>query len=168
MVRTGQTRSAGQSVRYRPMVVADAAVVQRRRVQRESTGVTRRVRSLSAVRRMRALCSAPAVLSLERAAVLPLGLASFYDCGKGAASPCGVTQAKRKTKETPSRMIRNQKPRAVHQPLLFSTEVRQVVELPTEKKRELQTALADLLLNALTGDDSSDSGETDDASQAHA
>jgi len=65
-------------------------------------------------------------------------------------------------------MIRNQTSPAVHQQLLFSPTVPQVVDVPTEKKRELQTALADLLLNALTGDDSSDSGETDDASQAHA
>ncbi len=65
-------------------------------------------------------------------------------------------------------MIRNQKPPAVHQQVLFSTVVQQVVDLPTDKQRELQTAVAELLLNALTGDDSIDSGQTDDTSQTHA
>ena len=64
-------------------------------------------------------------------------------------------------------MIRNQKSPAVHQPLLFSPTIQPVVELPPEKQRELQTALAELLLNTLTGNDSSDSGETNDESQTH-
>jgi hypothetical protein len=66
------------------------------------------------------------------------------------------------------RMIRNPKSPVVRQPLLFSLAAPPVVELPTEKRRELQTALAELLLNTLTANDSSDSGETDDAPQAHA
>jgi len=74
----------------------------------------------------------------------------------------------KKTKETRSSMIRNQKPPAVRQRVLFSPAVQQVVDLPTDKQRELQTAVAELLLNALTSDDFIDSGETDDASQTHA
>jgi len=99
---------------------------------------------------------------------LPLALASFYDCGKGVGGLAGVSKAKQKTKETLSSMIRNQKPLAVHQQVFFSTVVQQVVDLPTDKQRELRTAVAELLLNALTGDDSINSGETDDTSQTHA
>ena len=65
-------------------------------------------------------------------------------------------------------MIRNQKPPAVRQQVLFSSAGQRVVDLPTDKQRELQRAVAELLLNALTGDDSIDRGETDDESQAHA
>jgi anti-sigma regulatory factor (Ser/Thr protein kinase) len=65
-------------------------------------------------------------------------------------------------------MIRNQKPPAVRQQVLFSPAVQQVADLPTDKQRELQTAVAELLLNTLTSDDSSDSGETDDTSQTYA
>ena len=65
-------------------------------------------------------------------------------------------------------MIRNQKPPAVRQQVLFLPAVQQVADLPTDKQRELQTAVAELLLNILTSDDSSDSGETDDTSQTYA
>jgi len=47
-------------------------------------------------------------------------------------------------------MIRNQKPPAVRQQVLFSPAVQQVADLPTDKQRELQTAVAELLLNTLT------------------
>jgi hypothetical protein len=86
----------------------------------------------------------------------------------GKAPAVQAAPRKSNQKERPSRMIRNQKPPTVRQQLLFSRTVQQVVELPTEKKRELHAALAELLLNTLTGHDPSDSGETDDESQAHA
>jgi anti-sigma regulatory factor (Ser/Thr protein kinase) len=64
-------------------------------------------------------------------------------------------------------MIRNQKPPTVHQQMLFLPAVQRVADLPSDKQRELQTAVAELLLNALTGDDSIDNGESDDESQTH-
>jgi anti-sigma regulatory factor (Ser/Thr protein kinase) len=64
-------------------------------------------------------------------------------------------------------MIRNQKPPTLHQQMLFLPAVQQVADLPSDKQRELQTAVAELLLNALTGDDSSDNGESDDEPQTH-
>jgi hypothetical protein len=94
-------------------------------------------------------------------------MSSLYDCGKGASSQAGASKSKRQPKETLSSMIRNQKPPEFRQQVLFSPIV-EVVDLPTDKQRELQTAVAELLLNALTDDDPIDSGETDDASQAHA
>jgi hypothetical protein len=94
-------------------------------------------------------------------------LANLYDCGKGAASLVGAPKSKRKPKETLSSMIRNQKPPMVHQQMLFLPAVQRVADLPCDKQRELQTAVAELLLNALTGDDSIDNGESDDESQTH-
>ncbi len=88
--------------------------------------------------------------------------------GKASAVWLASRRQNKKPKETLSSMIRNQKPPAVHQQVLFSTVVQQVVDLPTDKQREVQTAVAELLLNALTGDDSIDSGQTDDTSQTHA
>jgi hypothetical protein len=64
-------------------------------------------------------------------------------------------------------MIRNQKPPTLHQQMLFLPAVQQVADLPSDKQRELQTAVAELLLNALTGDDSIDNGESDDEPQTH-
>lgn len=64
-------------------------------------------------------------------------------------------------------MIRNQKPPTVYQQMLFLPAVQRVADLPCDKQRELQTAVAELLLNALTGDDSIDDGESDDESQTH-
>lgn len=72
------------------------------------------------------------------------------------------------SKETLRSMIRNPKPPAIHQPMLFPPAVPQVLDLPTDRQRELQTAMADLLLNAFTGDASIQSGETHDESQTHA
>jgi hypothetical protein len=57
--------------------------------------------------------------------------------------------------------------RAARQPLLFSLAAQQWIELPTDKQRELQRAVAELLLNAITDDKPIDSGETDDTSQTH-
>jgi len=65
-------------------------------------------------------------------------------------------------------MTRNPKAPVARQQLLFFQAAQRPLELPTDKQRELQTAVADLLLNALTGDDLIDSGETDDEPQAHA
>jgi anti-sigma regulatory factor (Ser/Thr protein kinase) len=66
-------------------------------------------------------------------------------------------------------MIRNPSLRAARQRLLFSPAAQQCVELPTDKQQELQTAVAELLLNAIVGETSTtESGETDDVSQAHA
>ena len=104
--------------------------------------------------------------SLGACALPPLALASFYDCGKAPAFwPVPRNQ---NPKETLSSMIRNQKPPAVHQQMLFPPVVQQMPDLTTDKQRELQTAVAELLLNAFTGDDSIQSGETHDESQAHA
>ena len=65
-------------------------------------------------------------------------------------------------------MIPNPKAPIVRQYLLFSPAVQRLVELPSDKQRELRTAIAELLLNALTGDDPIDGGATDDECQAHA
>jgi len=70
--------------------------------------------------------------------------------GKASAVWLASRRQNKKPKETLSSMIRNQKPLAVHQQVLFSTVVQQVVDLPTDKQRELRTAVAELLLNALT------------------
>lgn len=98
---------------------------------------------------------------------LALALTSFYDCWKGVGCLGGRLEVQ-KAKETLSRMIPNPKAPIVRQHLLFSPAVQRLVELPSDKQRELQTAIAELLLHALTGDDPVDSGGTDDASQAHA
>ena len=65
-------------------------------------------------------------------------------------------------------MMRNQKSPAVHQQMLFAPVVPQMPDLPTDKQRELQTAVAELLLKAFTGNDSVPNGETNDESQTHA
>jgi len=71
MAWTRQTRNARRSIRtvsrYRSVAATDAAVVRRRGAPVQSTGVSRWIRSMFDVRRIRALCTArrpgPAVLS---------------------------------------------------------------------------------------------------------
>lgn len=212
MACIGRTRIARRSIRivsqYR-WAAADAADVRRRGAPVQLIRVSRWVRSMFDVRRIRALGAArrpgPAVLSqsvcrigdrhyVERkrrrnswrrsslfagknltnlldavfVADLSLALASSMIAGKAPAVLLASRRQNKKPKETLSRMIRNQKPPAVRQQVLFSTVVQQVVDLPTDKQRELQTAVAELLLHALTVDDFSDRGEADDESQAHA
>jgi hypothetical protein len=98
---------------------------------------------------------------------LSLALTNSYDCGKGAGGLSVPRSHERRPKETRS-MTRNPKAPAARQQLLFFQAAQRPLELPIDKQRELQTAVADLLLNALTGHDLIDSGETDDEPQAHA
>jgi hypothetical protein len=92
-----------------------------------------------------------------------LVLTSVYDCRKGAGCH-GWHLEVQEAKETLSTMIPNLKSPAVRQHLLFSPPAQRLAELPNDKQRELKTAIGELLLNALTGDDSIDGGETDDES----
>jgi len=87
--------------------------------------------------------------------------------GKALAVHLAPKLKKRKQGDTRS-MTRNSKPPAVRQQLLFSQAAQRLVELSNDKQQELQTAVAELLLNAIAGDKPIDSGETDDESQAHA
>ncbi|HZL70657.1 MAG TPA: hypothetical protein VFC29_25375 [Candidatus Limnocylindrales bacterium] len=99
---------------------------------------------------------------------LALALTSFYDCWKGVGCLGWRLAGQQELKETLSSMIPNPKLPAVRQHLLFSPVAQRLVELPSDKQRELRTAIAELLLNVLTGDDPIDSGETDDECEAHA
>ena len=94
---------------------------------------------------------------------LALVLTSFYDGWKGARCH-GWRLEVQKAKEALSTMIPNPKPPAVRQHLLFSQSAQRFVELPSDKQRELQTAIAELLLHALPGDNPIDTGETNDES----
>jgi len=71
-------------------------------------------------------------------------------------------------KEKLSSMTRNLTPPATRQRLLFPPAAPQRLDLPTDKQRELQAALAELLLNAIMGDQTNANGGNDDESQAHA
>jgi len=95
---------------------------------------------------------------------LALMLASFYDCRKGVGHFGWRLESQDELKETLSIMIQNRKPPAVRQHLLFSPAVPRTVELPSDKQRELKVAIAELLLNALTGANLVNEGETDDES----
>lgn len=127
----------------------------------------RPLRSESRLRPLRSYRLKPvrAVPSVRSSLML---LRSLYHCGEAPMASGAPRFQGRILKEKLSSMTRNLTPPATRQRLLFPPAAPQRLDLPTDKQRELQAAVAELLLNAIMGDQTNANGGNDDESQAHA